>query len=64
MQNFHMYMCDSCGRSHEKPGVCMFCQVPLTSYAKEAEIQREYQTADQIVEHRPKGLINSYKWYA
>ncbi len=36
-----MYMCDGCGFSREKLGVCPYCQTPLTEYTKETE--REYQ---------------------
>ena len=52
-----MYMCDECGYSKEKPGVCMFCQVPLSAYTK--EIQDEYQADTE----EPMRLISQYRWY-
>ena len=57
MQSFHMYLCDGCGFSREKPGVCPFCQVPLTVYDKED--QREYQ----VDMEEAMRAMSEYKWY-
>jgi hypothetical protein len=40
MKNFIMYMCDTCGFSRERPGICPNCEAPLSFYTK--EVQREY----------------------
>jgi hypothetical protein len=57
MQNFHMYLCDGCGFSREKPGICPYCQVPLTVYGKED--QAEYQV-DMEEAMRSQSML---KWY-
>jgi len=57
MQNFRMYMCDECGYAREKPGICMFCQTPLTAYTKDS--QAEYQ----VNMEEPMRLMHEYKWY-
>ncbi len=57
MKNFHMFMCDSCGFSREKTGVCPFCQIPLASYTK--EIQREYQ----VDMEEAMRAMSPLKWY-
>ena len=57
MQNFHMYLCDGCGFSREKPGICPYCQAPLTVYGKED--QAEYQV-DMEEAMRSQSLL---KWY-
>lgn len=57
MRNFHMYMCDDCGYSLEKPGICPFCQVPLSVYTKET--QNEYQ----VDMEEPMRQVSEYKWY-
>jgi hypothetical protein len=57
MQNFHMYMCDSCGYSREKPGVCPRCVMPLTQYTKED--QREYQVDMEDAMR----TMSELKWY-
>ena len=57
MENFKMYLCDDCGHAQQKPGICLFCQVPLTAYAKED--QHEYM-ADM---EEPMRLMSEYKWY-
>ncbi|MDR3642069.1 MAG: hypothetical protein P4L74_00375 [Candidatus Doudnabacteria bacterium] len=57
MQNFHMYLCDGCGYSREKPGICPYCQVPLTSYSKED--QAEYQ----VDMEEPMRVQDAQQWY-
>ena len=57
MQNFHMYLCDGCGFSREKAGICPYCQAPLTIYSKED--QAEYQV-DMEEAMRMQSL---QKWY-
>jgi len=57
MQNFYMYLCDSCGFSREKPGICPYCQAPLTAYGKED--QAEYQV-DMEEAMRSQSM---FKWY-
>jgi hypothetical protein len=57
MQNFHMYLCDVCGYSREKPGLCPSCRMPLTQYTKEE--QREYQVD---MEDAMRSM-SEYKWY-
>lgn len=52
-----MYMCDSCGFSREKPGVCPYCQIPLTVYSK--EVQAEYQ----VDMEEAMRAMSDYKWY-
>jgi len=60
MQNFHMYMCDGCGYAREKPGICPFCQAPLSVYTKET--QYEYQKDAEMEEAMRQ--MSEYKWYA
>lgn len=50
-------MCDSCGFAKEKPGLCRYCQIPLTIYSKES--QNEYQVN---FEEAMRGM-SEYKWY-
>jgi hypothetical protein len=57
MKNFHMYLCDGCGYSREKPGVCPYCQTPLTAYSKED--QAEYQ----VDMEEPMRAQDLQKWY-
>ena len=57
MQNFHMFLCDSCGYSRDKAGVCPFCQAPLTIYSKLE--QHEYQ----VDMEEPMRVMDEYKWY-
>ena len=57
MQNFHMYMCDGCGYSREKPGICPHCQAPLTLYTKDS--QAEYQ----IDMEEAMRTMSESKWY-
>jgi len=57
MQNFYMYLCDTCGFSREKPGKCPHCELPLTGYSKEA--QAEYQ----IDMEEAMRTMSEYKWY-
>jgi len=52
-----MFMCDTCGFAREKPGMCPFCQVVLTSYTKEEE--REYQ----VNMEEAMRSMSSLKWY-
>lgn len=35
MKISEMYVCDECGYSRERPGVCYYCQNPLNEYATE-----------------------------
>lgn len=57
MKNFYMFMCDGCGFAREKPGVCPYCQMPLTIYSKED--QREYQVNFEEAMRN----MSEYKWY-
>jgi len=57
MQNFYMYMCDVCGHSREKPGVCPYCALPLTQYSKES--QADYQ----VDMEEAMRAMSEYKWY-
>lgn len=57
MNNFHMYMCDTCGFAREKAGMCPFCMEPLTDYTKEE--QREYQ----VDMEEAMRSISELKWY-
>lgn len=57
MRDFYMYLCDTCGFSRDKPGVCPSCQNLLTEYSKES--QYEYQT-DMEEAMRSQSL---QKWY-
>lgn len=57
MRNFYMYMCDGCGYSREKPGICPYCQAPLSMYSKET--QQEYQ----IDMEEAMRTMSEYKWY-
>jgi transcription initiation factor IIE alpha subunit len=52
-----MYMCDGCGYSREKPGLCPHCQSPLTMYTKDE--QNEYK----IDMEEAMRLMSEYKWY-
>jgi len=57
MQNLYMYMCDSCGFSRDKHGICPFCQTPLSVYSKEE--QAEYQ----VDMEEAMRAMSDYKWY-
>jgi hypothetical protein len=57
MNNFHMYLCDGCGFSREKAGVCPYCQSPLSVYSKED--QAEYQ----VDMEEPMRMQSLQKWY-
>ncbi len=57
MKEFHMYMCDICGFSREKPGVCPWCVVPLSSYTKES--QAEYQ----VDMEEAMRMMDDKQWY-
>ncbi len=52
-----MYMCDTCGHSREKPGVCPYCALPLTQYSKEA------QADFQVDMEEAMRTMSEYKWY-
>lgn len=57
MENFYMFMCDECGFSKEKPGLCPHCESPLTMYSKDA--QAEYQ----VNMEEAMRAMSEYKWY-
>ncbi len=57
MRIYYMYLCDICGFSREKSGVCPHCKVPLTEYNK--EIQHEYQVD---MEEAMRG-VSEYQWH-
>lgn len=57
MKNFYMFMCDTCGFSKEKAGICPYCQIPMTIYSKEE--QKEYQVD---MEDAMRSM-SEYKWY-
>jgi uncharacterized protein YbaR (Trm112 family) len=52
-----MYLCDGCGFSREKAGVCPYCQSPLSVYSKED--QAEYQ----VDMEEPMRMQSLQKWY-
>ena len=57
MQNFYMYMCDICGFSREKPGICPHCEIVLTEYTKEN--QREFQ----VDMENAMRTMSEQRWY-
>jgi len=57
MQNFRMYLCDSCGFSQEKPGICPRCQQPLTEYTKDSQAQYQIDLEEAM------RSMSEYKWY-
>ncbi len=57
MQNLHMYMCDVCGFSREKPGLCARCDVPLTEYTKESEAEYQVDMEDAM------RTMSELRWY-
>ncbi len=57
MHQLYMFMCDSCGFSRERPGVCPHCQAPLTMYSKDT--QGEYQ----IDMEEAMRSMSEYQWY-
>ena len=57
MRDFYMYLCDSCGFSSEKPGICPRCDRPLTEYSRDS--QAEYQVnMEEAMRNQ-----SSQKWY-
>ena len=52
-----MYMCDICGYSRERPGICPHCEIPLTEYSKET--QADYQ----VNLEEAMRTMSEYKWY-
>lgn len=54
-----MYLCDDCGFSMQKPGMCPKCLVPLTQYTK--DIQADYQSNAKIED--AMRLMSEYQWY-
>ncbi|GEM_PF-2032378 len=57
MKDFHMFLCDVCGFSREKPGICPHCDLPLTAYTKES--QAEYQ----VNMEEAMRSMSELKWY-
>lgn len=57
MRNFYMFVCDSCGFSRQNPGVCLYCETPLTIYSKEDK--HEYQ----VDMEEAMRAMSEYKWY-
>ena len=57
MKIFHMYMCDSCGHSRERPGVCTYCQVPLTEYTKDSQEEYQVDLSDAM------RVMDEQRWY-
>jgi hypothetical protein len=57
MKNFRMYMCDICGFSREKPGICPHCELPLSMYTKQE--QNEYQ----VNMEEAMRTMSDLKWY-
>ncbi len=57
MQNLHMYMCDICGFSREKPGDCPRCEMPLTEYTKDTQAEYQVNMEDAM------RAMSEYKWY-
>jgi hypothetical protein len=57
MENFHLYVCDTCGFSREKQGMCIFCETPLSDYTKET--QREYQ----VNMEEAMRAMSQLRWY-
>ncbi len=58
MEQFYMFLCDTCGFSKERPGMCVSCQTPLTMYSKEtvANYQNYNRMEEALRSMRP------YKW--
>lgn len=52
-----MYLCDTCGFSREKPGICPHCEMPLTAYTKEAQSEYQVNTEEAM------RSMSDYKWY-
>jgi hypothetical protein len=52
-----MYMCDLCGFSREKQGICPHCVQPLTAYTKED--QNEYQVSFE----EAMRAMSEHRWY-
>jgi len=57
MKNFHGYICDGCGYAGEKPGICPFCQAPLSVYTREEQSQYEEEIK------LPEKVAEQYRWY-
>ena len=57
MQNLIMYLCDVCGFSRDKPGVCPRCDLPLTAYSKESQAEYGVDMEDAM------RAMSEYKWY-
>jgi hypothetical protein len=57
MQNFRMYLCDTCGYSRGQTGMCPNCVVPLSEYTK--EVQANYQ----VDMEEAMRTMSQYKWY-
>ncbi len=52
-----MFMCDGCGYSREKPGICPHCEVPLTMYSKETQAEYQVNMEDAM------RAMSEYRWY-
>lgn len=57
MNSFYMFMCDGCGFSREKPGICPHCEVPLTMYSKESQSEYQVNMEDAM------RAMSEYRWY-
>jgi uncharacterized Fe-S cluster-containing radical SAM superfamily enzyme len=57
MKEFYMYLCDVCGFSREKAGICIYCETPLSQYSKDS--QAEYQ----IDMEEAMRSMSEYRWY-
>jgi hypothetical protein len=57
MNNFYMFMCDVCGYAREKPGICPYCEAPLSIYGRQE--QHEYQ----VDMEEPMRQQDLQKWY-
>ncbi|MCX6796919.1 MAG: hypothetical protein NTX98_00370 [Candidatus Doudnabacteria bacterium] len=57
MKTFHMFMCDGCGYSREKPGMCPHCQAPLTMYTKDTQAEYQIDMEDAM------RAMSEYRWY-
>lgn len=57
MKQFYMFMCDTCGFSRERAGVCPYCEAPLSQYSKDT--QAEYQ----VNMEEAMRAMSDLKWY-
>lgn len=57
MLDLKIHMCDVCGYSKDRAGLCPYCQTPLSIYTKEE--QKEYQ----VDMEEAMRVMSDLKWY-